>query len=205
MTMSQPLQSVLAVFVGAGLVVLLTELQKRVWSGGYFALHAFLTGFEYQGQPSGIAIIVRGTIPFLAGATTAALAPGDTVLLAALAATAGTLAIAWPVFLSIEVIPPELYGRENQLRFLHLMYVATATVLGFAGGLAWIVLGAVGGDGLVRFGADVIRELTVQALAALLLFVLGVLGLKFQARRSQGIRDQITGAPQSEETPGNGG
>lgn len=192
MTMSQPLQSVLAVLLGATIVVLLTELQKRVWSGGYFGLRAFLTGFEYQGQPTGVAILVRGTIPFLAGATTAALAPEDHVALAALAAAAGTLAIAWPVFLSIEVIPPELYGRENQLRLLHLMYVATATVLGLAGGLGWITLRVVGGEGLVEFGADVIRDLAVQAIAGLLLFVLGVFGLRLLARRSQDIRDQTT-------------
>jgi hypothetical protein len=192
MTMSQPVQSVLAVLVGAGLVVLLTEFQKRVWSGGYFGLRAFLTGFEYQGQPSGLAILVRGTIPFVAGATTAALAPKDEVALAALAATAGTLAIAWPVFLSTEAIPPELYGRENQLRVLHLMYVATATVLGFAGGLVWIALRAAGGEGLAQFGADVLKEIVVQATAGLVLFVLGVFGLRLLARRSQEIRDQTT-------------
>jgi hypothetical protein len=202
--MSPSIQSVLAVFAGAGLVVVLTELQKRVWSGGYFGLRAFLTGFEYQGQPSGVAILIRGTIPFLAGATTALLAPGDGVVLAALGAAAGTLAIAWPIFLSIEVIPPELYGRENQLRFLHLMYIATATMLGLAGGLGWVVLGAVGGDGLVRFGANVLRELAVQAVAALLLFVLGVFGLRFLTRRSQDIRDEAIADPKPDLTDGDG-
>lgn len=200
--MSQPVQSVLAVLVGAGIVVVLTELQKRVWSGGYFGLRAFLTGFEYQGQPSSIAILVRGAIPFLAGAATATLAPGDEVVLAALAAAAGTLAIAWPVFLSTEVIPPELYGRENQLRLLHIMYVATATVLGLAGGLGWIVISAVGGEGLAHFGADVLRDLVVQILVVLLLFVLGVFGLKVQAQHSQDIRNQTSDESELHETHG---
>jgi hypothetical protein len=201
MTVSPSVQAVLAVVVGASLVVLLTELQKRVWSGGYFGMRAFLTGFEYQVQPSGRAILVRAAIPFVSGAVTAVLAPDDAVMFGAIAAAAGTLAIAWPVFLSPEVIPPELYGREAQLRFLHLMYAATATVLGFAGALGWVALRSVAGEDLLRFGGEVVRELVVKAIGAALLFAAGVFALRAQARRSTQIKDEATSDAVRQQTP----
>jgi len=201
MTVSPSVQAVLAVVMGATLVVLLTELQKRVWSGGYFGMRAFLTGFEYQGQPSGLAAVVRGAIPFMSGAVTAVLAPADVIALGAVAAAAGTLAMAWPVFLSPEVIPPELYGREPQLRLLHVMYAATATVLGFAGALGWVALRSVAGEDLLQFGGQVARELVIQAIAAALLFAAGVFALRAQARRSTEIKDEATRGPVPEPVP----
>lgn len=188
--MSQPLQAVLAVLIGAALVVVLTELQKRWWSRGYFGLRALLTGFEYEDQPTVAAVLARAAIPLSAGAATALLAPAELPVAAALAASAGTLAIAWPVFLSMEGIPAELYGREVELRLLHVMYVATAAVLGFAGGLLVVVANTIGGEGLIELGSDVLRDLAVEIVGAVLLLALGVFGLRVQARRSGEIRDE---------------
>ncbi len=193
MTLSQPIQAVLAVLIGAALVVVLTELQKRRWRSGYFSVGQLLTGFEYEGQPSPGAVLGKASIPFSAGVVAALLAPSDSTVLAVLAAAAGTLALTWPVFLSMEGIPPELYGREVELRLLHLMNVATAAVLGVAGGLLANAAVVVGGQGLAEFGSDVLKSLAVEVVKAAFLVAIGAYSVTFQARRSRHIKEEAAG------------
>jgi hypothetical protein len=181
---SVAVQATLAVIAGAVLLVLLTEAHKRTVTGGYFAISAFLLGFG-DSQPTPPALLLRALIPASAGVVAAALSPSDAVVLGAFAALGGTLSITWPVFLSREAIPVEIYGREGQLRFLHVMNSATALALGAAGGITWAVIAAVGGGALLHFAGEIIQELLVMACAAVALTVLGLLGIRFGAKQAR--------------------
>jgi hypothetical protein len=201
--LSPEARAVVVVLVGAAVVVILTELQKRRWSSGYFSVGQLLTGIDYERQPGIGAVIGKALIPFAAGVVTALLASADTVVLAALAATAGTLALTWPVFLSSEGIPPDLYGREVALRLLHVMNAATAAVLGLAGGLTASAVIVVGGEGLTQFGGDVLKNLAVEAVKAAVIFAFGAWSVRFQARRSRRIAAEAAqGSDPHRERPG---
>jgi hypothetical protein len=173
---------------GAALMVVLTELQKRLWSSGYFGLGELLTGFEYDRAPSILAVLAKAGIPFAGGFVAALVAPTDKTILALLAAVAGSFALAWPVLLSMDGIPPQLYGRQLELRLLHSMYVGTAAVLGLAGGIGATAAISVGGQRLAQFGSDVANALVVDVVKAILLIGIGAYSVQFQVRRSRRIK-----------------
>ena len=182
--MSTSIQSVLAVFAGAALLVILTEVQKRRWATGYFTPMTLLIGFGRRAKPGRLDVFAKAAMPAMAGAVTAVIAPSDQAILAALAALAGGLALSWPILLVRDAMPEEMYGRELELRLLHVMYVATATLLGVSGGLLITAVVEWGEQPLLQFGAAVFQAVLVQLIAAMVLFALGVLLEGARMRRS---------------------
>ncbi len=183
--MTASVYGVLAVLAGAVVLVVLTELQKRHWAAGYFTPVTLLIGFDSTQKPGWLEVIGKAAIPMLAGGFTALSAPSDRPILAAFGALFGSLALSWPILIVRDAMPEEMYGRELELRLLHVMYVATATVLGFGGGLSVEIALKLGAQPLVDFGNSVFQGILAELVVLSVIFVLGSLFTGARMRRSK--------------------
>jgi hypothetical protein len=114
--------------------VVFTELQKRLWSRGYFGYGELLAGFEHERQPGWNAVAVKLAIPFVAGFVGALSSPSDPAVVGAMAALFGSLALTWPVFLTFDAIPDYVKHRVFELRSIYALSVLAAAGLGALGG-----------------------------------------------------------------------
>ena len=119
----------------AGIILLTKMTMALVPHGWYFSFAAFLFGFPNQIELP--AIIVKFSIPIIAGlliGTTVADNPSTT------AAAAGFLSafiLAWPLVTSWELhVPLELIDRRNAFYFMYLFYFASYAYLAKAGARA---------------------------------------------------------------------
>jgi hypothetical protein len=112
----------------------LTELQKRLWSRGYFGYGERLAGFEYERRPGWTAVVVKLAIPFVAGFLGAIASESDLALVGGLVAYFGSLALTWPVFLTFDAIPTYVKHRVFELRSIYALSAVAGAGLGALGG-----------------------------------------------------------------------
>lgn len=119
--------------IGAATVVLITRVQRRLWIRGYFGFAELLTGFEYGDRPGWLAVTVKLAIAVAAGAV-GAIGSDEPILIGAIAAGAGAMALLWPVFFTTEAIPFYVRDRIFELRTVYALFAVSYVALGAVGG-----------------------------------------------------------------------